>query len=164
MLQRKPTRLHGFNYANNGYYFVTICVKNRKAYFGNVVDRQMILNQLGEIIESSWLDLINHYNNCLLDEYIIMPNHMHGIVVINNQCVGEGFKPSPTDRKIYSLFEIIRGFKTFSSRRMHELYTKEFQWQRSFYDHIIRNETSLNSIRNYIRYNPYKWDIDEYNT
>ena len=92
-----------------------------------------------------------------------MPNHIHGIIIINNQYVGEGFKPSPTERKIYSLFEIVRGFKTFSSRRIRQLYTEEFQWQRSFYDHIIRNESSLQSIRNYIQYNPYKWEIDEYN-
>ena len=157
---RKKNRLEGFDYSQNGYYFVTICTKNRKEYFGQVRDGGMILNQCGEIVRRCWFDLPNHYKNCASDEWIIMPNHIHGIVIIDND-VGTGFKPVPT---YHSLSEIIRGFKTFSSRRINE-YNQcgDFQWQRSFYDHIIRNGSSLNQIREYIHNNPFEWESDRNN-
>ena len=159
---RKPNRLKNYDYSSSGYYFVTICTKNRQEYFGNIIDNKMILNKYGKIIENCYLDLTNHYSNCLLDEYIIMPNHIHAIIVIKNtnQPVGNGLKPFPTK---YSLSEIIRGFKTFSSRKIHELGLNSFKWQKSFYDHIIRNEYSLFRIREYIRNNPINWEEDRNN-
>jgi putative transposase len=161
---RKPNRLKNNNYASNGFYFITICIKNRQGFFGKIKNLEMILNPFGLIANKCWLDLPNHYKNCILHEYIIMPNHVHGIVEINNN-VGAGFKPAPTFTsqstivnhpiKTHGLSEIIRGFKTFSSRRINEQlkinnYKIRFQWQRSFYDHIILNEQSFYNIRNYI--------------
>ncbi len=159
---RKRNRLLRFNYSAPGYYFVTICTKNRIEYFGKIKNRKVVLNRFGNVVKLCWLDLPYHYWNCILDEFIVMPNHIHGIIVINNN-VGNGLKPFPTD-KIYSLSEIIRGLKTFSSRRINVLieYSK-FSWQKSFYDHIIRNEQSLQKIREYIRYNPLKWYEDPEN-
>jgi REP element-mobilizing transposase RayT len=198
---RKLNRLKNFDYTQDGCYFVTICSKNRIECFGDVLNEEMRLNEFGRIIRECWLDLPNHYANCELDEYIIMPNHVHGIIVINNEnmamvgTVGTGFKPGKWNKinmagtvgtgfkhgkwnkinmvgtglkpvptvvgKIYSLSEIIRGFKTFSSRKINEQYPGvEFRWQRSFYDHIIRNEKSLEKIRRYIYYNPAKWEYD----
>ena len=151
----------------------------------------MVLNQCGEIIQRCWDDLPNHYPNCRLDAFVIMPNHVHGIVWIDNSVlrsdadagVGTGFKPVPTDSepvsinninikpipatKIHGLSEMIRAFKTFSSRRINELLTAKleinlvFRWQRSFHDRIVRDEAELNRIRDYIRQNPNNWKKDK---
>ena len=159
---RKPNRLKNYDYSSGGYYFVTTCVYKRENSFGYIENGKMILNQYGKIIEKCYMDLINHYQNCSLDKFVIMPNHIHGIIVVQNinQPVGNGLKPFPTK---YSLSEIIRGFKTFSSRRIHELGLDSFKWQKSFYDHIIRDEYSLFKIRKYIKDNPINWDVDRNN-
>lgn len=179
--------MRGYDYAQDGFYFVTICVKNQIECFGSVSDSRMNLNEFGKIVENCWHDLINHYWNCRLDEFIIMPNHVHGIVEINNfarnhMYEGAGLKPARTDPPArtdlvnnnekcdraklfkYSLSEIIRGFKSFSSRRINEINQKNvFRWQRSFHDHIIRDEKSLWRIREYIKNNPSKWEVDRNN-
>lgn len=151
--ERKRNRLKKFDYSQSGWYFVTVCAKNRVEYFGKVIDRKIVLNRYGEIIKNTWFNLPHHYRNCLLDEFILMQDHVHGIIII--KYVGNGLKPFPTK---YSLSEIIRGFKTFSSRSIHQLGSNSFRWQKSFYDHIIRNEQSLWRIRQYIRDNPKHWE------
>ena len=159
MKERKLNRLKDYNYSQDGYYFVTICTKDRKEFFGRVKEEKMNLNNYGEIVNQCWYELPKHYLNCSLDSFVIMPNHFHGIIVINNKnIVGNGFKPFPT----HGLSEIIRGFKTFSSRKINEKITdvSKFQWQKSFYDHVIRNEKSQNNLREYIMYNPMKWELD----
>lgn len=163
---RKPNRLKDYDYSQNGYYFVTICIKNREWVLGDIDNGKMILNEYGKIAEKCWLDLPNHYKNCFLDEFIIMPDHMHGIVIIEN--VGNGFKPFPTHDdpkptiKNHGLSEIMRGFKTFSSKNINiQNHEKIFAWQKSFHDHIIRNEKSLSNIREYIRNNPVKWESEK---
>ena len=164
---RQPNRLKKYDYSKEGFYFVTICTKNRENFFGHIENQTVILNEYGNIIKMCWFDLPNHYQNCILNEFIIMPNHIHGIIVIDN--VGTGLKPVLTNpvpnsvvkHKNHGLSEIVRGFKTFSSRKInHLLKNKKFQWQRSFYDHIIRNEKALLKIRQYIAQNPLKWDLD----
>jgi REP element-mobilizing transposase RayT len=159
MLERKQNRLKTFDYSKAGYYFVTICVEDRLCRFGEVVNGEMVLNDLGKIVQKCWFDLPNHYQNSKLDEHTVMPNHFHGILII--EPVGEGFKPSPT--KTHGLPEIIRGFKTFSSRKINDLKQSHFSWQRSYYDHIIRDDADLNRIREYIRNNPKQWELDEEN-
>jgi len=128
----------------------------------------MALNEYGKILNHCWFDLLNHYHNCCLNEFVIMPSHMHGIIEINNflDSVGTGLKPVPTnENKLpYSLSEIIRGLKTFSSRKINELNIKlNFHWQRSIYDRIIRNEKELVNIQNYILSNPLNWKNDRNN-
>ncbi|MBX3043464.1 MAG: hypothetical protein KIT33_05120 [Candidatus Kapabacteria bacterium] len=93
MFNRKRNRLKDFDYSNDGYYFVTICTQNREEFFGKIKNGKMILNEYGAIVEKCWFDLPNHYKNCLLDEFIIMPNHIHGIVIIENYNVWNGLKP-----------------------------------------------------------------------
>ncbi len=160
MRHRKQNRLQNYDYSQNGMYFVTICTKDKKCYFGEIVNDEMILNDFGEITQQVLLNLPNHYNNINIDTFVIMPNHVHVIVEINDN-VGTGFKPVPTT---HGLSEIIRGFKTFSSRKMNEQKPLEkFKWQRSFYDHIIRKDESLNKIREYIIINPREWNKDELN-
>ncbi len=159
MRERKRNRLKNYDYSQEGYYFVTICTKDREEFFGNVEEGSMNLSRCGEIANQCWYDLPKHYLNCLLDSFVIMPNHTHGIIVINSEkIVGNGFKPFPT----HALSEIIRGFKTFSSRRINQemIGSNKFHWQKSFYDHVIRNEKSLNNLRQYIISNPLKWELD----
>ncbi|MCK4635355.1 MAG: transposase [Candidatus Moranbacteria bacterium] len=169
---RKRNRLENYDYSQNGYYFVTICTKDKKYFFGEIKDGEMVLNDYGKIAKKCWLDLPNHYVNCQLDEFIFMPNHMHGIVIIDNDIVesdnfvvGNGLKPFPTKgKKLHGLSEIMRGFKTFSSRRINETNpVNKFQWQKSFYDHVVRNDESLCKIREYIMINPEKWEFDKEN-
>ncbi len=161
---RKNNRLKEYNYTSNGYYYVTICTNGRSKWLGNVINDEMIINSYGAICQQCWRDIPNHYNNLAIDTYIIMPNHIHGILIIGNVNKREGYKPSPTN-KLHSLSEIIRGFKTFSSKQINKtIKTKnKFEWQRSFYDHIIRNDKSLNNIREYIINNPKAWEKDENN-
>jgi REP-associated tyrosine transposase len=163
---RKRNRLHGYDYSMPGFYFVTICVKNRQSLFGIIEDNKMILNKIGGIVDECWFDLPNHYENCKLHEFIIMPNHFHGIIEIvdenyfNREKVGNGLKPFPTK----ALSEIIRGLKTFSSRKINSRQNNfRFQWQKSFYDRIIENENELINIREYIKNNPEMWQIDRNN-
>jgi len=159
MRDRKLNRLRGFNYSQSGYYFITICTKNKEEWFGRIENEEMILNKYGKIVSQCWYDLPNHYSNCSLGSFVIMPNHVHGIIMINDKnAVGNGLKPFPT----HGLSEIMRGFKTFSSRKINEAVENgnRFQWQKSFYDHVIRNEKSLDNLRQYIQNNPLKWELD----
>ena len=161
MIRRKPNRLRNYDYSQNGYYFVTVCTMSRKEFFGDIKGPKMEPNRYGKIVERCWYDLPRHCPNCSLDSFVIMPNHVHGVVVIGNTAVGNGFKPFPT----HGLSEIVRGFKTFSSLRINERIfgNDRFQWQKSFYDHIVRSEKSLDLIREYIQNNPLKWDLDREN-
>ena len=126
---------------------------------GALVDGEMMLNKNGEIVESVWNDLPNHYAHVELDRHIIMPNHIHGIMII----VGAGLKPAPTDtEKTHGLPEIICGLKTFSARRINQIRNTPGAklWQRNYYEHIVRNENELNRIRQYIIDNPKNWKSD----
>ena len=161
---RKRNRLAGYDYITPGYYFVTICTKGMLEYFGRVQNAKMELNGAGKIVHKCWFDLPNHYKNCKLHAFIIMPNHIHGIIKI----IGNGFKPfqnEPTTNNsngfkpfpTYGLSEIVRGFKTFSSKYINQKSKQKFTWQKSFYDHIIRNNDELNRISYYIEKNPLLW-------
>jgi putative transposase len=164
---RKPNRLQEYDYSQNGYYSITVCTQGRREWFGNIENDTIKLNEYGKIVMECWHDLPAHYMNIKLDVFTVMPNHVHGIIVIvgnglkQRMCVGNGLKPFPTI-KMHGLSEIIRGFKTFSSRRINEKIKnrQNFRWQKSFYDHIIRNELSLNRIREYIVHNPQQWATD----
>lgn len=173
--QRKNQRLKNYDYSSNGFYFVTICTKWRENFFGEIVDGKIILNNYGKIAENVFLNLPNHYTNCLIDEYIFMPNHFHGIIIIyNTMTVGTGFKPAPTSNQPVStendntkkhwLSEIVRWFKTFSSRNINNSQNDFiFSWQRSFFDVIIKNDKQLEKTRQYIIDNPLKWELDKNN-
>ena len=150
--QRKSPRLQGYDYASEGAYFVTICTQNRVHLFGEVVDGEMMLNTLGCVVETCWDDLPTHYNNIQLDAFVVMPNHVHGIIFISG---GD-------DDVRHGLTEIVRGFKTFSARKINHVRDTPGTaiWQRSFHDHIIRDARGLNNIRAYIATNPARWHAD----
>jgi putative transposase len=175
-------RAKWWDYKNEGNYFITICAKNREHLFGYVKDGEMILNEYGKIVSNCWYDLPNHYSNIVLDEFQIMPNHIHCIVGVDNSnfdsnSVETGLKPVCTaddsannsannlenkEKKIHGIFEFIRALKTFSSRRINELRDTKgvSNWQERFHDHIIRDEIEYNRIKNYIINNPKNWSED----
>jgi REP element-mobilizing transposase RayT len=172
---RKRNRLVGYDYAQDGYYFVTICVIGRQEIFGQIKNEKMILNEYGRIVHNQWLWLEKQYPYIKLDQYVIMSNHVHGIILLNSENinsvgtgraeinVGTGRDLSLRGIKIKSLSNLVGAFKTTSSKLIRINGLSEFAWQRSFYDHIIRNHKSLQNIRRYIYYNPARWDSDRNN-
>lgn len=174
-LHHRDIRLPEYDYSQEGAYFVTICTQDRKCVLGDIIDGQMKLNKYGRIVEQCWCNLVSHYTGIELDTFVVMPNHVHGIIVITGDVnviknVGEGFKPSPTDTnrmntKSHDLTEIVRAFKTFSARKINgERNTKgQKVWQRNYFEHIVRNEKSLNKIREYIYNNARNWQDDDEN-
>ena len=162
---RHLTRLKEYDYSQPGGYFITICTKNRSCLFGVVDNDRVILNRYGEIIQISWLALPEHYHNVELDVFVIMPNHIHGIIFLTD--VGAGLKPAPTVSPGYChpLPEIIRAFKTFSSRQINKFRNMPGTsvWQRNYYEHVIRKDESLDKIREYIVTNPLRWALDRDN-
>ncbi len=147
MKERKTMRLAEYGYSEPGGYFVTLTVQNRLPLLGQILDGEMVLSQFGTVVERAWLDLPKHYSNVILDHHIVMPDHFHGILFI-------------TDRTGHGLPEIMRGFKTFSARRINLIggTPGEKVWQRSFYDRILRDDRELNAAREYIRANPLRWE------
>ena len=130
----ETARLCGWDYSQNGFYFVTLCIINRENLLGHISNENMILNQYGRIVKECWYDLPNHYHNINLDAFVVMPNHLHGIVEIDNKMpnnaiiVETGFKPVSTQctfekpqLKSHGLFEFVRALKTFSARRINEI-------------------------------------------
>jgi len=161
---RRSIRLKGYDYAQAGTYFVTICTRDRLCLFGEIGDNKMRLNEAGLMVDTAWQDLPHHYPYVQLDEYVIMPNHVHGTII-----VGAGLKPAPTNHAVptkrHGLPEIVRAFKTFSARRINRGRATPGVpvWQRNYYEHVVRNEESLNHIRHYIIDNPQRWALDREN-
>ena len=173
---RRSIRLKGYDYTKAGAYFITICTWQREHLFGDIVNGEMQLSRYGETVRFNWDILPKRYRNVELDAFIIMPNHIHGIIVLKDNALdGAGLeslsvkkdkfsvKPAPTKSKLHGLSEIVRGFKTFSARRINQIrrMTGVSVWQRGYYEHIIRNEESLMAIREYIINNPLGWEKEQ---
>ncbi len=164
--QRKQNRLRNYDYSQAGYYFVTLCTQSKQEWLGKIDEEEIILNEYGAIAAVYWKEISKHYPNVILDEWVIMPNHIHGIIVISpSASVGTEQCSVPTNTKPVSLPQIIKSFKGVMIKRVRSEFRDVcFAWQRSFYDHVIRNETSLSRIREYIINNPKQWDMDVENT
>jgi putative transposase len=151
--RRRSSRLPGYDYSQAGAYFITACTQNRLMLFGEVIDCDVRLNAMGTIVQQIWNELPTHYDGVDLDAFIVMPNHVHGIIILSDQ----------SDRR-HAISEIVRGFKTFSARRASERAGRRGTlWQRGYYEHVIRNETALDRIRGYIANNPLQWADDPEN-
>jgi putative transposase len=164
--KRKPTRMREYDYSRSGWYFLTLCTKNRIEWFGDVTDGKMILNEYGRVAEEQWLWLARQYDHVKLDEFVIMPNHIHAILVIADEGVrrdNPGVVPTGYSRRHNLLSKSVNAFKTTTSKLIHQHGLSEFVWERSFYDHIIRKDESLRSIREYIANNPIRWHLDRDN-
>ena len=164
----KSLRLKEWNYSNIGWYYVTICTKGNKEYCCEIKEGTVILNELGEIAQKFLIEIPDHFNNAGIDEYVIMPNHIHVIIVIKNKRRDVACNVSTNTMSIISpeagsLSTIIRSYKSAVTNKTRTSLNKQFAWQSKFYDHIIRNEKSLFQIRKYILLNSLKWEIDKEN-
>jgi REP element-mobilizing transposase RayT len=166
---RRSIRLKGYDYSQSGAYFITICTQNKKYLFGKIADNEMQLNDAGEIIDKWWLELKNKFNNIELDEYVIMPNHFHGIICINTmQSNNIGDIIQQGEHIGSPLHKMIQWFKTMTTNEyIRGVKSDKFPsfekslWQRNYYEHIIRAENELYTISQYIYNNPYNWRTDE---
>ena len=149
-MQRKSPRLKGYDYGEAGYYFVTICSYERRCIFGKVEDTAFIPSQVGQIASECWRLIPQYFPLIRLDQFVLMPNHLHGIIQI-------------TDSKAYTLSTIIGVYKAAVTRSVKQGACSLPVWQRSFYDRIIRSERALLALRQYIEDNPTQWHVEEHN-
>ena len=158
---RHSIRLKDYDYSRSGAYFVTLCAWHRECLFGSIVDGEMVLNDMGRIVFQAWEWLGTRYNHVLLGEWIIMPNHLHGIIVIDD-CRG-GSRTAPTECK--PLGRLIGAFKTISTKQINQFRDNAGcpVWQRNYYERVIRNEVELSRANEYIVNNPMKWESDREN-
>jgi putative transposase len=189
---RRSIRLKGYDYAQPGAYFITTVTWQRGLLFGDIVGGEMVLNPSGRIVQNAWSDLPRHYPHVEFGAFIIMPNHVHGILVLVDDDGGRGGSQLPgqevspegspaskgslptsetrpyvpsTTAKRRPLPEIIRAFKSFSAQRINALRQTAGipVWQRNYYEHIIRNQKEMERIASYIESNPIRWEEDEEN-
>ena len=180
-LHRQSARLRYFDYTGTGGYFVTVCTWQRECLFGDIVDGAVLLNDCGVVVRDEWLRTPTIRPNVELDEFIVMPNHFHAIFFINdieNADVGahrcapgiEGVDnlfrahvSAPLRRQSGSVGSILAGFKSAATKRVNTLRDNAGKpcWQRNYYEHVIRNDTDLAAIRQYVADNPMKWALDE---
>lgn len=181
--RRRSIRLKGYDYSRAGKYFLTICTDQRQCLFGDIVDGEMILNDIGGVVRQCWVEIPEHFPQVELDDFVVMPNHVHGIISIvdigtengypigmnfgdNREQYGVGAKdfsplrglPLGTSKTVGAM---VRGFKVGVTKWVRgntEIYKV---WQRNYWEHIIRDEYSLSRIRQYIRHNPSKWEGDK---
>ena len=167
--QSGSQRLPDWDYAAPGRYSVTLCTKERNPYFGEIVDGEMKRNEMGEVAHNYWIEIPSHHSNVSIDEFIIMPDHIHGIFLLtNNEDVVETLHATSLRKEINqnsgyyseispkegSLSTIIRSYKSAVTREIHKHLSPSFGWQSRYYDHILRTETDLNNLREYIHLNP----------
>jgi len=155
---RRSIRLKEYDYSQPGGYYITICTQNREILFGDIEKGKMILNEIGKIVKNYWLKIPDLRSYIELDEFIIMPNHFHGIMIIkensNNVRATESVAPT---LKAHSIGSILGQFKSTTTKEIQKTLIPHFKWQRNYYEHIIRDEPDLNRIRRYIKENPLKW-------
>jgi len=168
---RHSVRLKGYDYSCTGAYFITICAWNRECIFGEIIEGEIKLNACGTIVQQEWMRTRDLRPNIELDEFVVMPNHFHGIVIINagNIC-RDMARHAPTGRQFAkpianSLSTVIGAFKSSVTKLINILRNTPGMpvWQRNYFERVIRNEKELFRIREYIRINPAQWDIDEEN-
>jgi putative transposase len=173
---RRSIRLPDHDYTSPGAYFVTIRTHQGKLLFGEVVDGEMRLTEWGQLVSDCWLQIPEHFAHVKLDTWVVMPNHLHGILVIINPVVGAQhaaplppapLPPAPlpsrrTNIQSGSLGAIVRSFKSAVTRRINRMWGTPGTpvWQRNYYEHIIRNDAALERIREYIQHNPARWSED----
>lgn len=187
---RQSIRLRQYDYAQSGAYFVTICTQERACLFGVIEEDNMHLNDAGRMVQAVWTDLPNRYPGVEIDAFIVMPNHVHGIVSIvdnvgaplvgahhlgtpvsaNHDSDGDDRTKRAPTRGAPTLGNIIGGFKSIATVEYGRGVAKHAWpafscrlWQRIYHEHIIRNEKSLTQIRQYIEENPHRWDFDHEN-
>ena len=172
---RKHIRLRNYNYASDGWYFVTICTQNREFYFGEINDQTMFLTGIGEIAQQLWTEIPVHFPMAELGEFVVMPNHVHGIIGIHRRDVACNI-PTCDDThtkneymasispKPGTLSAMIRSYKSAVTKWCHDNQISNFGWQSRFHDHIIRNQEEFDRIEKYIMENIQNWEADKFFT
>jgi REP element-mobilizing transposase RayT len=169
---RRSIRLKGFDYASAGAYFVTIVTHQRDTLFGEIINGEMQLNNFGHIADECWRAIPDHFPNVELGAYVVMPNHVHGVIVINDgpatnssPVVGARHASPLRPRGVQpkSIGAIVGSFKSAVTRRIGREYNSTGVWQRNYYEHVIRNEQEWDRIHRYIESNPSQWDEDSQN-
>lgn len=186
---RRTIRLKGYDYSQSGFYFITICCHGRELLFGDIKNGEMIWNDAGNITNECWLDIPNHFPNVVLHEFIVMPNHIHGIIEIKTKSVGaiydtivgandgndtivgaNDYSPLQCVGAENYLFprspsktigSIVRGFKIGVTKWMRQNTNVYDVWQRNYWEHIIRDDNDYERIAKYIVNNPQNWDQDQ---
>lgn len=174
--RRRSLRLHGFDYAQRGAYFVTVVARDHACLFGDVVDGAMRLNEAGRVAESCWAAIPDHFPHVALDAFVVMPNHVHGVVwIVGDVSADVGARDRAKDfsplRRGASNFRspsktvgsVVRGFKIGVTKWMRANTGIRDVWQRNYFEHVIRNEAALHRIRQYIIDNPARWHEDREN-
>jgi len=167
--QRRSIRLKDYDYSSAGAYFVTICTHDKECWLGDLVNSEMVLSEIGQIAKALWLEIPQHFENVILDDFIIMPNHVHGIV-LNTDSRGVQLN-APTKTNYYStispkkntLSVVIRTYKAALTRACRQQGYEFFRWQRNYYERVVRNQKELNRIWQYIANNPLQWESDNEN-
>ena len=170
---RRSIRLKDYDYAQPGGYFITIVTYHRDLLFGEIVNEEMQLNEFGRIADECWRAIPDHFPNVGLGTYIVMPNHVHGVIVINdgmatNSSPFVGARhasplPPPRGVKPKSIGAIVGSFKSAVTRRIGKEHNVTGIWQRNYYEHVIRNHQDWDRIHRYIESNPSMWAEDEVN-
>ena len=138
-------------------YFITICCEKRENKFGNIINNQMIMNELGDIAQAQWQELTTRFPHIMLGEFVVVPNHFHGILIIEKVS---------NPNEITSISDVVGAYKSLVMHQALKLFGDKPLgkiWQRNMYEHIIRNLASYNKIENYIINNPQSWENDVYN-
>ena len=178
---RRSIRLKGYDYSQPGYYFKTVCTRERECLLGEVGDSKVFLNELGFLLEKTWRELPDRFPSILIDQFVLMPNHLHGIIRIKEQTQNEdvvksgGLMNQTPTAKLCSdewimmknpgltLGKIVRYYKARSALMVRNNMNISFYWQHNYYEYIIRDEYELSRIRKYIDLNPVNWSLDEDN-
>jgi putative transposase len=169
---RQSIRLQGYDYSQDGWYFITICVNGFQEFFGEIVEGNFIKSKWGEIVENCWNETVElREGEVSIDVFQVMPNHFHGIIVIGDKKKLPkviGFPDTTSEKETFkspskTIGAIIRGFKASVTSKIQKLENVDDLklWQRNFYERIIRDEQELYRIQNYIRQNPEKWQKDK---
>lgn len=173
---RRSPRLSKWDYSSSGKYFITICTDNSYHFFGNITNGIMHLSEIGKVVHKYWLEIPDHFLHVQLDEFVIMPNHLHGIIIIDNPVSADADfvrtghalslrhnKPrKPRSPGKNTISAMAGSFKSAVSKWCKEN-KHSFGWQSRFHDHILRDINELQRIRDYIINNPANWDMDNKN-
>lgn len=158
----ESARLPYWDYGSNAAYFVTICTQNSVPFFGEIIEtpiKLMHLSEIGLIADQCWQDILKHFPFVILGEHIIMPDHVHGIIIINKSSGDCETSPNKCGPQSKNLASIVRGFKIGVTKNARKL-DPEFTWQPRYHDQIIWNKSMFITITKYIRNNPVKWTDD----
>jgi putative transposase len=163
---RRSIRLKNYDYTQEGAYFITICTQDRQCIFGDIKKGEMQLNLLGTIADKYWQEIPQHFPHIKLDVFVVMPNHVHGILWIVKRIARETKTKDYGKMTPGSISTVIRSYKSAVTKKINLICNQKGMasvWQRNFYEHINRDEESLSEIRKYILNNPLDWDNDDEN-